>query len=597
MLMNFCISLIFVFYFDGLIQGNLLTGFDSLDINPTHLSIQDSVIIDQRNDFIKQRLFENPQDSSLLEFAQETLVFSHLLNYAKGALMANERLGLIYQYTFSNPFKALDSYFQALSIAEENPELSDLQWGIKGNVGLIYYEQEEYGKSLKLFQEVAANSRESELTALLNIGNIYGAIHQNDSAVYYYEKALLFQELHSNPVQLANLYSNLSLIYVQEQDSVNALDMAQRSLNLVDSLDINFVKPTAFANAAMAYLLVGALDQSEELAMRSLKISQQQGNIFVQKVAWGTLSDIYAAKGNYKESLQAFQEFSLLKDSLNNQNRRVEINRRQMAFDFEKERDQAMAEIERQKLQRIYTLGIAVLVGLILLAIGYIYKKRRDTRTEISEAKSRALIFETELKLLRTQMNPHFIFNSLNSIGDYILKYDPESAQDYLSKFGKLMRMLLENSSKDEISLQEDLEFLDLYLQIESRRQPHKFSYSIEVDDKLDVTNVLVPPMLLQPFVENCIWHAFPEKNKMGKIEISFKVEEDTLHCAIEDNGVGRSRRQVSGTHQSMGSAITESRLRILNQRLGWPGRLQIIDKPFNSGTQVEISLPLILAF
>ena len=591
--MNYCLVLAFVFQFFGFIHQDLW----DMTLDRSDLQDMDSLTVDQRNDYIKQRLFANPADSSLLEMALENLELSHYLAYKKGVMMAYERLGLIYQYSLSNPFKALDNYLQALTLAEQSAWLDQYKWGVKGNIATIYYEQEEYEKALGLFREVASNSPASELTAILNIGNIFGAQQKNDSAIFYFKKALTFDQIKNNPVQQANLYSNLSLIYVQAGQAEPAIDFASRSLALVDSLGIEFVRPTAYANAAMAYLEQGKVDKAETLALESLRSSREQGNLFAQKSALGTLSDIYSAKGDYKKGLETFREFSELKDSLNNQNRRVEVNRKQMAFDFEQERSRSNAEIQRQMLVRKYTLGLAILFVLFLLTGVYFYIRRKDALAEKQDAEFRALVSETELKALQSQMNPHFIFNSLNSIGDYILKNDADAAQDYLSKFSKLMRMVLENSGQKEIALDEDLKFLEMYLQIESKRQPGKFSYTIQVPATMDTANILVPPMLLQPFIENCIWHAFAENLQSGEIKISFWAGDETLHCRVEDNGMGRNPEYYPNGRKSMGVGITESRIQILNQRVGRKGKLHIIDKPGNSGTTVEITLPLLLAY
>ncbi|MFC5623447.1 tetratricopeptide repeat-containing sensor histidine kinase [Algoriphagus winogradskyi] len=585
--------LVLVFFLDFF----LLVDQDTLALDIHQLSQKDSILIDQRNDYLKKNLFSITADSSLLDMALQTLSAAEILGYQKGVLMADERLGLIYQYTFSNPFKALDYYLQALNLAESHAHLNEYQWGIKGNIATIYYEQEEFKKALDFFREVSDNSAAAELTAILNIGNIYGSLEIYDSAIFYFSKGLEHAQINTNPTQQANLYSNLSLIYSQAGQPEQAITTAEKSLKLVDSLEIDFVKPTAYANAAMAYLGTGDLEKAAALAQESLEYSLIQGNLFIQKSAWGTLSDIYAAEGNFKEALDAYRSFSTLKDSLNNQNRRVEINRKQMAFDFEKERTQAAAEIEKQKLVRKYTLwtGILILTGLLIAS--YFYMRRRDALTAKKEADFKALVSETELKALRSQMNPHFIFNSLNSIGDYILKNDADAAQDYLSKFGKLMRMVLENSALNEIQLSDDIRFLELYLQVESKRQAGKFTYQINISEDLEPGNILVPPMILQPFIENCIWHAFLGMQEKGLIEINFKKEKDKLLCSVQDNGVGRNNKNSDTEKKSMGVSITESRIKILREQSGFQGELRIIDNTSASGTRVEIILPLHLAF
>lgn len=571
---------------------------DSLLGRIASMPATDTTAINLRNDYTKQALFANPTDSTLADFAQQTLENAERAAYPKGTMVAYERLALISQYAFSNPYKAVDYYHKALSVAKNSPALTPYKWGILGGIATIHYEQEEYEKALHGFEEILRNSKDLELTATANIANVYGSLGKTDSAIFYYQKALTLKPVEENPTYRANLYSNLSLMYGNAGITEEAVASAERSLALIDAYGIEFVRPTAYTNASMAYLKAGNFSRAEHFAEESLKLSETQGNLFMQKSAWGTLADVFAAKGEYRKALEAHIEFSALKDSLNNQNRRVEIARRQMAFDFENERVLAQAEIRRQAtIKRASVLGG---IGLLLVSIlGFIlYKRRRDTLAQKQEAEFKALVSDTELKALRAQMNPHFIFNSLNSIGDYILKNDHATAQDYLSRFAELMRMTLENSEFREIPLSEDLKFIELYLQVESKRLPGRFSYTVNVDSGIDTENTLVPPLILQPFIENSIWHGFRSKESKGHILVEIKEGNGILVCSVDDNGSGRNRNGTeTRSKKSLGIAITENRIKILNKQKHANGRLQIIDKPDDAGTRIEVSLPLRTAF
>lgn len=550
--------------------------------------------IDLRNQYIKQALFANPSDTTLLTFSKKTVDLATDLRYWKGLLVGYERVALVYQYSFSNPYKALEYYHKALGLMEKDKDLQTLGWSIYGGIGTLYYEQEEYGKALEQFKKVLHNDKNLELTATANIANIFGSLNQLDSAIYYYKKALNLEQVTNNPTYKANLYSNLSLIYSQADQLDAALASAENSIGLIEQYGIEFVRPTAYANASMAYLGNKDYVNAELYANEALQLSEAQGNVFLQKSAWGTLADVYAAKGEFSKALEAYTKFSVLKDSLNNQNRRVEINRSQLEFEFEKERTIAQAEIDRQSAIKTASLlgGGGLLAASIL---GFVlYKRRRDVLEQKKDAEFRALVADTELKALRAQMNPHFIFNALNSIGDYILKNNNETALEYLTKFAKLMRMVLENSENKSITLEEDLKFLELYLQVEAKRQPGKFSYQIQVDEALEVENTLVPPLLLQPFIENSIWHGFQNRDGMGQIQITINENQDMLICSIEDNGRGiEHTANGNESKKSFGVAITENRLKILNKQKNKEGRLQVIDLGEQKGTRVEISLPL----
>jgi len=205
-------------------------------------------------------------------------------------------------------------------------------------------------------------------------------------------------------------------------------------------------------------------------------------------------------------------------------------------------------------------------------------------------------VAETELKALRSQMNPHFIFNALNSISDYMDKNDVEKANTYLMKFAKLTRSILENSEKKWITLQEDLELTELYIEIEALRLKNKLFHKIEIDSVLDVENTLVPPLMLQPFIENSIWHGIAQKGGQGNIDIQIKKDNEMIVCTVDDDGVGRKKVVINGNkNDSMGLKITKNRLDILSQIKKVKGSIHMFDK--TEGLRVELKLPLELRF
>ncbi len=211
-----------------------------------------------------------------------------------------------------------------------------------------------------------------------------------------------------------------------------------------------------------------------------------------------------------------------------------------------------------------------------------------------SISKKEKLYIENELKALRAQMNPHFIFNALNAIQDFTLQNDKPKANYYLVQFAKLMRGLLENSRKSIISLQQELQFLELYLEIEMVRFENKFAYTITIDNQIEPDLSYIPSMILQPFVENAINHGLAPAPNGGILKLTIEKHGDSIKCIIEDNGVGRSHKKTS-THESTGILTTESRLRLLNQ----PGTNSITvtdltDTQGNpAGTKVELWIKL----
>ncbi|HEX5669556.1 MAG TPA: histidine kinase, partial [Chitinophagaceae bacterium] len=177
---------------------------------------------------------------------------------------------------------------------------------------------------------------------------------------------------------------------------------------------------------------------------------------------------------------------------------------------------------------------------------------------------------DLEMKALKAQMNPHFIFNSLSSINWFILKNKTQEASDYLTSFSRLIRMVLTNSDKPVISLDEELKMLRLYLDMEQLRLEHSFDYRIEMMNNIDPAEIYMPPMILQPFCENAIWHGLSHKLEKGLLTVNFELQGQLLNCTIADNGVGRekaSRLKNNAGHKdrSMGIQITKSRLSLFN--------------------------------
>ena len=210
---------------------------------------------------------------------------------------------------------------------------------------------------------------------------------------------------------------------------------------------------------------------------------------------------------------------------------------------------------------------------------------------------------ELEMQALRAQMNPHFIFNSLNSINRFILQNNRTQASEYLTKFSKLVRMILQNSQASLISLEAELEALGLYLEMEALRFNYHFEYKISVSKDLDVEVLQVPPLILQPYVENAIWHGLMHKEEKGNLNIEIIEKDDQLYFSISDDGIGRQKAKelaskTATKHKSMGLRITENRIAMLqkNGSLESPVMIHdlVNDNGDAAGTEVIIKIPLI---
>lgn len=251
-----------------------------------------------------------------------------------------------------------------------------------------------------------------------------------------------------------------------------------------------------------------------------------------------------------------------------------------------------------------FEFKIAVTLFWVLVIL-LLFKLRLDIlrKREQEKAAFKNKIGETELKALRSQMNPHFIFNAINSVQYFITNNDPVSSQKYLAKFAKLIRYVVDNSKPGTIPLNTELEAINLYLELESLRFENRFIYSVIVDESVDVENTQIPSMIIQPYVENSIWHGLMHKKEKGSIEIILEKKDTVLKCIIRDNGIGREQSKVINLannktlKKSIGMANTKERLDIINQ-MNNGGVSVIVTDILDSdnkvtGTCVELNIPM----
>jgi sensor histidine kinase YesM len=243
----------------------------------------------------------------------------------------------------------------------------------------------------------------------------------------------------------------------------------------------------------------------------------------------------------------------------------------------------------------LWILAAGGFVLVVFLSLFVLYRTRlrqvqlasqlaqQKNEQQVKEAEFQHKLGDITLSALRSQMNPHFIFNCLNSIKLYAAQNDSKAASDYLTKFSRLIRQMLENSRSDRISLTNEIQSLELYIQMEAMRFKEKLKYAITVDKNIDSDYIEIPPLLIQPYVENAIWHGLMQKEEGGKIAIHLSKNDldDILIATVTDNGIGRKKateiKSKSATrHKSYGMKVTSERIALINQ-------------VYNSNTTVEV--------
>lgn len=413
------------------------------------------------------------------------------------------------------------------------------------------------------------------------MGDVYFDQHRYDSALYYYR-----QSFSGNPqsrfskLKMGQFYFTLSRYdsaFAYFHDLYTSIDKSGEGHIMYD----------AMLGLGHIYLYKKNITRAAWFASEVLKMARKRQARANIKDACYLLSIIYTEKSQPASALTYYKEYVQLKDSIFSD----QLKGRLFEFRRIREDEKKLAQIEilkkekqltEQKLNNNRILRNLLLAGLLILAllsgivvwIIMLKRKNENLRNESSRMEWEHLATDLEMQALRAQMNPHFIFNCLSSINRFILKNESDQASDYLTRFSRLIRMVLINSQKSMISLQEEINMLRLYLEMEQLRFKNHFTYQIEFANDIKPAHTMLPPLLLQPFCENAIWHGLMHKKGQGQLSISFTLVGEVLQCTITDNGIGRAKaeeikKHVGEEYKSLGLKLTSERLALFNEENG----------------------------
>jgi len=558
-----------------------------------------------------------------LQYHDQAAEIFEEMDYRYGLMHTYNNIGVVH-LAWSDYPQALDAFLDAHRLVSSADGL--MLGNILSNIGLVYKNLADFDQATA-YQEQALNlyramdNKTGTARALANMATLYDLTGEPERSIAYYEQALAINMQMGDWRRIASDYTNLGVVYRGLGDYAKALD------NLMIGLE-HYRKTTDKTNTALNLLeLAQVLAEADGGIMRkkgfdparrdqtvldyqvsALKLAEESGSLQQQQHAWMALYETYENQANIPKALGAFKRQVALKDSIFNNEKQREIIQKQAQFDYEKkealltaafeqEKALAQAELHRQKIIRNFGAGGFIFCFLVATGGYILYKKKRDAEQMQQESEFQIKVAEVEMKALRAQLNPHFIFNSLNSISSFMLKNDLRAADYYLAKFAKLMRLILEKTALKEIPLEDDLQLLTMYMELESARMDGGFVYEIQVEPTIDCENTLVPPLMLQPFVENSIWHGFANLNRQGRVLIRIVKEWDQLHFVVEDNGVGRKPVPLveSNRRTSMGVRITQERLEIIRRTKKHDANMALVDLP--EGLRVELTLPLTVNF
>ena len=435
------------------------------------------------------------------------------------------------------------------------------------------------------------------------IGTIYCSLNKFDSSFYY-----LKQSLHSYPKDPI-IWKSVSETYLAHKEYDSSLKISLILINAFKNSDDKFHLMSSLLNAGKAYAEMNKDITALKFTSEGVFLAQQAGARTSMIDGYQLLSKIYYHFGKVDSAFHYLSKYSILKDSVLTKKFFSRLNEYKSAAENEGklaqmallDKDNKIKEqqIEQKSLLNTILIGsILTFTILSLIIFRNIYLKRKNEKLQNKRAQT-----ELQQQVLRAQMNPHFIFNSLNSINRFILQNNKSQASEYLTKFSRLVRLILQNSEAPLIPLENEIESLNLYLELEALRFDHHFEYEIYVNDNLQTGNLQVPPLFIQPFVENAIWHGLMHKEEKGHLKIELIQKDDMLCCKVTDDGIGRKnalalKDKSTSNYKSMGMRITEERIALLQNRNKSETYIQVTDLILpdgrTGGTEVLLKIPII---
>jgi tetratricopeptide (TPR) repeat protein len=429
------------------------------------------------------------------------------------------------------------------------------------------------------------------------IGETYYLMKQYDSAIYCYQllrnhnkklKAVtgMTEEFKQNSWP----NSRMAEIYMVREEFDTALFYLNNSLIYFESVTDRNQMMWTLLRLMKTYEAKGEYSVALSNARKLLRVASETGARQYSRDAHGMLYKLFDIQQQNDSAYHHLRLYTALKESIDADQAAQRLAFFRSEIESEKVRaglDRLTREKQLQEFQKYSLIGFIIfLLGIGLVLFRNILLKRRSERHQrelaenelrmqtVENARTKAEFqqqaAELEMQALRAQMNPHFIFNSLSSINRFILQNNSEQASEYLIKFSKLIRLILQNAQASLISLESELESLRLYLELEALRLENRFDYKITLSQDLDLFALKVPPLIIQPYAENAIWHGLSHKEEKGHLEISVHEENGYLFFKITDDGIGRNKSaSFSNAYdirkKSLGSQITADRIAIMN--------------------------------
>lgn len=583
-----------------------------VDINDSYLSEAEEIARKNNNiyqlariyNLLGQRYRNRADYGEAMKFHQKALEFGTVANNKKLLASVYNQIGVVYRRIDDNPM-ALEMHVKALALAEEAGDSLTISSAIN-SIGNVNYNLGRYLSSIEYFKRSLAMSKaqKNKLGLAINHNNMGESLlrlGQVDSALHHFFTSLDYNYQINSKVGQSICFNSLGGAYIALERPHKALEYLEKALHLNEELGDLMQVAISHSKIGETYLGMGELEEAEKHLLESLDIAKSIGVLYQIEEGSRLLSDLYETKTEFGKALDFFKTSAVYRDSIINTKNINHLATQEAILESERQREkinQLNQETIRQKSmldrQRFYLITALIIVVTISFAIFMIVRQL--------QLRSRYKNVRHQQRLLRSQMNPHFIFNALSAIQVYILEHDIEKSSRFLTDFARLMRQVLRSSTHDYISLKEEVQILKYYLELQRLRFSESFDYGLHIDESLKMDHAMVPPMLTQPFIENAIEHGIKPIGNEGQIQIHFRKDKNRVVVEVEDNGIGidasKEASEKERSHESMAIKITRERLDMLRRDSGGRTELSIRDKkqinPFDRGTIVRIVIPLV---
>ncbi|MDP2386664.1 MAG: histidine kinase [Bacteroidota bacterium] len=510
---------------------------------------------------------------------------------------------------------AIDCLYKGLLLFEKTNDYEGVN-EVYMSLGSIYFTQNEYRESIDMYNKAYIYAKKIEYIdgmyeALFRTARCYLSLKNFEISISYFQKSNLVLDSLRKEKYAIDISNNIAYVYIAKKDFTKAINQFKVSFEIAKNRNDTIRMATSNMLISETYAVLKKYDSAILYGENSLDLlNKSKDKVEIVRISKNLYLDYKAIK-SYKKALEMYELNRATSEDLLNKEIHEKILKSELKFMFDKK--ELLLKTENEKLinkmkQDSETENIRknnmmiILASLFIVLFVGLFSLYKVQKQKAIIALQNSDLFRQ--KMLLSQMNPHFIFNSINSIQNYVLNKHEDAAYNYLAKFGKLIRMVLNNSREDDITLDIEIETLALYVELEQLRFDNKFSYELNISDELNEFDIKIPAMLIQPYVENAILHGLMnlEEERNGKLTIKIQNKNNLLLVSIEDNGIGRVRSNQfknESLHDPLAMKLTEERIEMINKLENTKNiKISILDlydaQQKAIGTRVELFLPLI---